>query len=49
MTVGQVVNGYNLNIAWGMLNNSYIVPDDFSKIGNWAAYMEVWDAYPNGT
>jgi hypothetical protein len=49
MTVGEVVNGYNLNVAWGMFNNSYQTPPDWKKIGKWAAYMEVWSAFPNGT
>jgi hypothetical protein len=49
MTVGEIVNGYNLNIAWGMLNNTYTAPPDWQKIGSWHPYMEVWSSYPNGT
>ena len=29
MTVGEIVNGYNLNVAWGMLNNTYKAPADW--------------------
>ena len=48
--MGEIVEGYNLNVAWGMLNNSYVPPADWNKIGKWAAYMEVWSTFPqNGS
>ena len=49
MTVGQVVNGYNFNVAWGMLNNTYTAPPDWQKIGSWHPYIEVWQTLPNKT
>ena len=49
MTVGDIVNGYNLNVAWGMLNNTYKAPQDWQKIGSWHPYIEVWQTLANDT